>query len=119
MFEARTLAQLAKQNNLVTQMGTQIHAGDNYRRVVELIQAGAIGKVTEVHVWVGSGVKYSGAKFTTDVSAPSHVDWDLWLGPAPERPYSEGCHPFDWRGFWDYGTGALGDLACHHMDLSH
>ena len=117
VFEARTLARLAKRNNLVTQMGTQIHAGDNYRRVVELIQAGAIGQVTEVHVW--SGEKYSGAKFTADKPAPAHVDWDLWLGPAPERPYSEGCHPFDWRGFWDYGSGALGDLACHHMDLSH
>ena len=117
VFEARTLTQLAKRNNLVTQMGTQIHAGDNYRRVVELIQAGAIGKVTEVHVW--SGAKYSDAKFTTDTTSPAHVDWDLWLGPAPERPHSEGCHPFKWRGFWDYGSGALGDLACHHMDLSH
>ena len=117
VFEARTLANLAKEKKLVTQMGTQIHAGDNYRRVVELIKAGAIGKVTECHVWVTA--KYSGGKFTTGTAAPAGLDWDLWLGPAPERPYSEGVHPFDWRKFWDYGTGALGDFGCHYMDLVH
>ncbi len=108
VFEARTLAQLAAQNKLVTQMGTQIHAGDNYRRVVELIQRNAIGKVREVHVWCGA--RYSGAKFTTGTPAPPNLDWDLWLGPAPQRPYSEGVHPFAWRNFWDYGTGCVGGL---------
>jgi predicted dehydrogenase len=117
VFEARTLANLAKEKKLVTQMGNQIHAGDNYRRVVELIQAGAIGPVTDCHVWVTA--KYSGAKFTTGTPAPPHLDWDLWLGPAPQRPYSEGVHPFDWRKFWDYGTGALGDFGCHYIDLCH
>lgn len=115
--EARTLAELAKKNKLVTQMGNQIHAGDNYRRVVELIQAGAIGKVSDVHVWVN--VNYSGAKFTTDKPAPPNLDWDLWLGPAVARPYSEGCHTFHWRRFWEYGTGGLGDFGCHYMDLAH
>jgi predicted dehydrogenase len=117
VFESRTLANLAKEKKLVTQMGTQIHAGDNYRRVVELIKGGAIGKVTECHVWVTAA--YSGAKFTTGTPAPAGLDWDLWLGPAPERPYSEGVHPFQWRKFWDYGTGALGDFGCHFMDLAH
>ena len=117
VFESRTLANLAKEKKLVTQMGNQIHAGENYRRVVELIQAGAIGKVQEVHVWVTA--KYSGARFTTGTPAPEHLDWNLWLGPAPERPYSEGVHPFEWRKFWDYGTGALGDFGCHYMDLAH
>lgn len=117
VFEARTLARLAAENKLVTQMGTQIHAGDNYRRVVELVQKGAIGKVREVHVWAGA--KYSGAVFTSGKPAPAHVNWDLWLGPAVERPYSEGVHPFQWRKFWDYGTGALGDFGCHYMDLVH
>lgn len=117
VFEARTLAKLAAENKLVTQMGTQIHAGDNYRRVVELIQTGAIGPVKEVHVWAGA--RYSGAKFTTGTPAPKNLDWDLWLGPAPERPYSDGVHPFQWRRFWDYGTGALGDFGCHFMDLVH
>ncbi len=116
VFEARTLADLAKQNKLVTQMGTQIHAGDNYRRVVELIESGAIGKVREAHVWANA--VYTGAKFTTGM-APSNLDWDLWLGPATERPYSEGVHPFNWRKFWDYGTGSLGDFGCHFMDLAH
>jgi len=117
VFESRTLANLAKEKKLVTQMGNQIHAGDNYRRVVELIQSGAIGKVQEVHVWVKA--EYFGAKFTTGTQAPAGLDWDLWLGPAPERPYSEGVHPFNWRKFWDYGTGALGDFGCHYMDLAH
>lgn len=115
--EARVLATLAKEKKLVTQMGNQIHAGDNYRRVVELVQGGAIGKVTDVHVWAGA--QYHSAKFTTGTPAPKGLDWDLWLGPAPERPYSEGVHPFNWRKFWDYGTGTLGDFGCHYMDLAH
>lgn len=117
VYEARTLANLARENKLVTQMGNQIHAGDNYRRVVELVESGAIGKVGEVHVWVNAA--YSGAMFTTGTPAPAHLNWDLWLGPAPERAYSEGVHPFQWRRFWDYGSGALGDFGCHYMDLAH
>ena len=117
VFEARTLANLAKEKKLVTQMGNQIHSGENYRRVVELIQAGAIGTVHEAHVWVTA--KYSGATFTTGKPAPPNLDWNLWLGPAPERPYSDGPHPFYWRRYWDYGTGALGDFGCHYMDLVH
>jgi predicted dehydrogenase len=115
--EARVLAELAREKKLVTQMGTQIHAGDNYRRVVELVQAGAIGPVAEVHVWAGA--VYKGARFTTGTPAPSGLDWDLWLGPAPQRPYSEGVHPFKWRAFWDYGNGTLGDFGCHYIDLVH
>lgn len=114
--EARTLAELAKENNLVTQMGTQIHARDNYRRVVELVQAGAIGAIEEVHVWVP--VDYSGGKFTPG-EKPAGLDWDLWLGPAAERPYSPNIHPFHWRRFWAYGSGGLGDFGCHYMDLVH
>ena len=117
VFEARTLRELAQKNKLVTQMGTQIHSGDNYRRVVELIESGAIGEIRDVHVW--SNAVYTGAKFTTGATPPAHVDWDLWLGPAPQRPYSEGVHPFQWRKFWDYGTGCLGDFGCHYMDLAH
>lgn len=117
VFEARTLAELAKKNKLVTQMGTQIHAGTNYRRVVELVQSGVIGPVKEAHVW--SSAVYTGGQFTTNTPAPAQLDWDLWLGPAPQRPYSEGVHPFHWRRFWDYGTGSLGDFGCHYMDLTH
>ncbi len=117
VFEARTVRELTKQNNLVTQMGTQIHAGDNYRRVVELIQRGAIGAVREVHVW--SAASYSGASYTTTTPVPEYLDWDLYLGPAPQRPYSVGIHPGRWRSFWDFGTGALGDFGCHYMDLPY
>lgn len=117
VVEARTLANLAKKKKLVTQMGTQIHAGDNYRRVVELVRGGAIGPVTEVHVWASA--VYTGGVFTTGTPTPAGLDWDLWLGPAPSRPYSEGVHPFWWRKFWDFGTGSLGDFGCHYMDLVH
>jgi len=117
VFEARTLANLAQEKKLATQMGTQIHAGDNYRRVVELIKGGAIGTVREVKVWVTA--KYSGGSLTSGTAAPASLDWNLWLGPTAERPYSEGVHPFNWRKFWDYGTGALGDFGCHYMDLPH
>jgi len=124
VYEARKLAQLAAEKKLVTQMGTQIHAGHNYRRVVELIESGAIGQVREVHVWVG--VTYDGGKLHK-ASKPANVDWDLWLGPAPEREYvnctlhgeAQSVHPFHWRRFWDYGTGGLGDFGCHYMDLPH
>jgi predicted dehydrogenase len=117
VLEARTLARLAREKKLVTQMGTQIHAGENYRRVVEWIRSGILGPIREVKVWVPA--KYSGAAFTTGTQPPPGLDWDLWLGPAPERPYSEGVHPFAWRKFWDYGTGALGDFGCHYLDLVH
>ncbi len=117
VYESRVLSELAAKNKLVTQMGTQIHAGENYRRVVELVQSGVIGEIREVHVWAGA--KYTGAKFTKGTPVPAHVNWDLWLGPAVARPYSTGVHPFKWRSFWDYGTGALGDFGCHYMDLAH
>jgi predicted dehydrogenase len=115
--EARQVAQTAAKHKRVTQMGTQIHAGSNYRRVVELVQSGAIGPVKEVHVWVG--VSYGGHERPKEPdTVPEGVHWDLWLGPAPERPYNKVYMPFDWRGWWDFGGGALADMACHHMDLS-
>ncbi len=118
VHEARVLRELAAKHKCITQMGTQIHAGDNYRRVVELIRAGAIGEVREVHVWVTTQAWYSGAQFKP-VPMPAELDWDLWLGPAFERPFSENVHPFKWRAFWDYGNGQLGDFGCHYMDLVH
>jgi predicted dehydrogenase len=116
VYEARLLARLAKEKNLVTQMGTQIHAEDNYRRTVELVQEGAIGPVTEVRVWCK--VKYGGLKRPAETPAvPKHLHWDLWLGPAPARPYHPCYVPFSWRNWWDFGTGGLGDFGCHLMDL--
>lgn len=117
VYEARKMAELAAKNKLVTQMGTQIHAGENYRRVVEIIQSGAIGKVREVHVWVGKD--WGGGNRPKDSQpVPEYLHWDLWLGPAPKRPYHSGIyHPGQWRRFWDFGGGTLGDMACHYMDL--
>jgi predicted dehydrogenase len=116
IVEVRTLTTLAREKRRATQMGTQIHAVDNYRRVVELVQGGAIGEVTEVHDWVGNDY-CGGERPTEETPIPENLDWDLWLGPAPARPYSPKYAPFWWRGWWDFGTGSLGDMACHHMDL--
>jgi predicted dehydrogenase len=114
--EARAIAKLAKKKGVATQMGTQIHAGDNYRRVVELVQSGAIGTVKEIHCWCNKG--WSNGRFDAcNMPAPAHLDWDLWLGPAKERPYCGSIHPANWRRFWEYGAGTFGDMACHVMDL--
>ncbi len=116
VHEARTLTKLAVENKLVTQLGTQIHAGDNYRRVVELVQGGAIGPVAEVHVW--NPARYSMGDRPTDTPpVPEGLDWDLWLGPAPYRPYHSAYCPFRWRCWWDFATGGLGDFYCHYSDL--
>ena len=117
VHEARLIAEAAKAKGLATQMGTQIHAELNYRRVVEIVQAGSIGDVTEVHVWVGKGWG-GGDRPETTQEPPANLSWDLWLGPAPERPYAAGrYHPAQWRRWWDFGQGTLGDMGCHYMDL--
>src|SRR6185369_17164501 len=104
IWEARVIREAAAQAKVATQMGTQIHAGNNYRRVVEVIQSGAIGPVREVHVWVGK--VWSGTGRPADSPAvPSHIHWNLWLGPAPERPYNPAYLPANWRGWWDFGGG--------------
>ena len=114
--EARAISKLAKKKGVATQMGTQIHASDNYRRVVELIQGGAIGAVKEVYSWCNKG--WSDGRFSAcDKPAPANLDWDLWLGPAKERSYCGSIHPGNWRRFWEYGSGTFGDMACHVMDL--
>ena len=114
--EARRVAESAAKNKRVTQLGTQIHAHDNYRRVVELIQDGAIGAVTEAHAWVGKA--WGGSKeLKDDGPSPAHFHHDLWLGPAPHRPYHDFYHPAQWRRFWDFGGGTLADMGCHLLDL--
>lgn len=124
--EARVLAQIANEKKLATQMGTQIHAGANYRRAVELVRAGAIGPIREVHVWLGANfdgppkpvnaTQPDAPKETMPV--PDTLDWDLWLGPAPFRPYHEKYVPFHWRYWWAFGNGSLGDFFCHYCDLA-
>ena len=117
VHESRVIAEAAKEHGVATQLGTQIHAGDNYRRVVEIVQSGALGDVTEVHVWVGKGWG-GGDRPEGGQDPPATLSWDLWLGPAPERPYFPGrYHPANWRRWWDFGQGTLGDMACRYMDL--
>jgi len=126
VIEVRTMTDIAREKRLATQAGTQIHAGTNYRRVVELVQAGAIGTVAEVHVWLGA--KFSGPPTPIDMDqpnaptdrppVPASLNWDLWLGPAPYRPYHPAYAPFRWRYWWTFGNGVLGDFFCHFCDLA-
>ena len=114
--EVRLVTELARETDRVTQIGTQIHAGTNYRRVVELIRTGAIGEVSEVHIWIdgGFGGKERYKKFHP---VPSHLDWDLWLGPIKKQPYHPDWAHFNWRHWWHFGGGTLADIGCHYMDL--
>lgn len=118
IWEARKLANEARNAKVVTQMGNQAHAGEPIRRAVELIRSGVIGKVKEVHAWTNRPIWPQGLeKKLTAQEVPKNMDWDLWIGPAPMRPYNSGYAPFKWRGWWDFGTGALGDMGCHIMDM--
>jgi len=114
--EVRKMIDVSKAKKVKTQMGTQIHAGQNYRRVVELVQAGAVGKVTEVHVWINSGGNLRPIPPGT-FDVPPTLDWDLWLGPVAERPYNPCYVPGTWRYYWAFGSGVFGDFGCHFMDL--
>ena len=116
--ECRAIRLAAQKTGKATQMGTQIHAGNNYRRVVELIQRGAIGDVREVHVWVSGG--YGGKTRPMDLPpVPESLNYDLWLGPVEPRPYHPAYLPFHWRNWWAFGGGTLADLGCHYIDLPH
>ncbi|MCY2951011.1 MAG: Gfo/Idh/MocA family oxidoreductase [Planctomycetota bacterium] len=122
--EARLMTKVAKDTGLVTQMGNNGHAGEGLRQIREWITADAIGAVKEIHCWSDRpGV--TGAKqwwpqpakpLTETVPVPPHIDWNLFIGAAPTRPYNPNIHPFAWRGYFDFGTGALGDMAVHNMD---
>jgi predicted dehydrogenase len=120
VYEAHVLSRLARDNpKLATQMGNQGHSNEGARRVVEIVRAGAIGKIREVHSWTNRPIWPQAIDRPTDTPpVPHHVHWDVWLGPMPERPYNPAYHPFKWRGFWDFGTGALGDMACHICDTA-
>lgn len=114
--EARLAAEVAAEHGVVTQMGTQIHAGDNYRRVVEIVQSGQLGEIDEVHVWVNA--QWGGGDRPAEKPpVPKTLDWNAWLGPAPARPYHSTYVPFYWRRWWDFGSGSLGDMGCHYIDL--
>ena len=119
VFEARTLTEAARQHKVVTQMGNQGHSNDGTRQIAEWIGSGAIGTVREVHAWTNrpvwpQGIEVERPKETPPV--PEGFDWDMWLGPAPYRPYHPTYAPNAWRAWWDFGTGSLGDLGCHVLD---
>ncbi len=133
VHETRVIREAAAKAGVATQMGTQIHAGDNYRRVVEIVQGGAIGVVSEVHVWVGRAwgrhaseeearkhgdIVFVQERPTTSDPVPAHLDWDLWLGPAPARPFNNVYYPGPkWYRWWDFGNGTMSDLGSHWIDL--
>jgi predicted dehydrogenase len=120
-YEARVMQEkyLANKDQLATQMGTQIHATENYRRLVELVQCGAIGPVRECHVWCGRNGLKDGERPMDEPTVPEHLHWDLWLGPAPDRPYHPRYMPgcTTWEQWWDFGNGCLGDMGSHLIDL--
>jgi predicted dehydrogenase len=121
IHEARVMAEVAAKQKVATQMGNQGHASDGRRMIVELIRSGAIGPITEVHAWVQNPIWPQGlARPEGSSPVPQHLNWDLWLGPAPDRPYKDKVyHPFNWRGWWDFGNGALGDMGCHVIDSAY
>jgi len=119
IYEARLMGRVAREKKLATQMGNQGTADASLRRAAALIRAGAIGTVKEVHVWTNRPIWPQGIPRPEPSPCPETLEWDLWLSAAPERPYAKGYHPFAWRGWWDFGTGALGDMACHEMNMPY
>jgi len=118
--EARALTEAARRYKVVSQMGNQGRSGEGVRLIQEWIEDGAIGEVREVHCWTNRPIWPQGMARPTDTPAvPDGLDWDLWIGPAPMRPFHTAYHPFSWRSWIDFGAGALGDMACHVMDASY
>jgi hypothetical protein len=134
IYEARVMRETAAKYKVATQMGNQGTATEGLRRAAELIQAGAIGPVKDVHIWTNRPIwdqgdlgllRHSGVRATlhddkpANQPVPSHMAWDLWIGPAPFRPYDACYAPWHWRGWWDFGTGAVGDMACHTANMPY
>jgi len=132
VWEARVIQEAAKKAKVATQMGTQIHAGENYRRVVEAVQGGSIGKVTECHVWVGrtwglqsaddaaanNDIASTQNRPEEEMAVPPYLNWDLWIGPAPMRPFNTIYFPGPkWYRWWDFGSGTMSDLGSHMNDI--
>ena len=120
--ESRVLRKTAEETGVVTQMGNQGHSLDDTRRIVELVRGGALGNVTEAHIWTNRPKGYwpQGVPRPAEIDqVPENLDWDLWLGPARYRPYNEIYHPFNWRGWVDFGVGALGDMGAHLIDQTY
>ena len=131
VYEARVMRDVARRHKVVTQMGNQGTGTPTFRQAVEIIRSGALGTVREVHAWTdrpfnlgpngrGPMLWSQGVGRPQDTPAvPSHLKWDLWLGPAPKRSYHPLYHPFKWRGWWDFGSCVLGDMVCHNANLAY
>jgi len=118
IYEVRQLTEAARKQGVQTQMGTQLHATGEMKRFIEWAKSGVIGKVNKVDIW--SGKNWGGGERPTDTPpVPATLDWDLWLGPAPYRPYNPIYLPGEWRRWWDFGTGTLGDMGCHIIDPAY
>ena len=117
VWEVRQLTEAAKKYKVATQLDNENHSADGLRLCVEWIKSGAIGTVREVHIWTDRPIwPQAMTKRPPAKPAPRYLDWDLWIGPAPYREYHDGLHDFKWRGWWDFGGGALGDMGCHFFD---
>ena len=117
VYESRLLTKLAAKHKVATQMGNQGNSGDGVRQVCEWIWNGEIGEVREVHAWTDRPIWPQGLQRPTEkMTPPDTLNWDLFIGPAPKRPFHEIYTPWNWRGWWDFGTGAFGDMACHVLD---
>ena len=120
--EVRRMREVARETKVATQMGNHGTYEPSFRRAVEIIQSGAIGQVTQVHTWSDRPLSFWKQSVTRPKDTPrvpAHLDWDLFLGPAPLRPYHPIYHPFTWRGWWDFGTGVLGDIICHTVNMAY
>lgn len=117
IVEARKVLKVAQRKNVVTQMGNTGHSNNEARHMVEMLWAGAIGPIKEVHVWTNRPSWPQGIARPAPSATPKNLKWDLWLGPAPSIPYNEGIHPFNWRGYIEYGTGPIGDMGAHQLDF--
>jgi predicted dehydrogenase len=118
IWEARRLGEIAREKGVATQMGNQWTAYNPARKAAQQIKAGQVGTVKEVHVWTDRPIWAPHSHRPMISAVPKTLNWDAWLGPAPWRPYGEIVyHPFEWRGWWDFGTGALGDMACHTCNM--
>ncbi|MEX2113156.1 MAG: Gfo/Idh/MocA family oxidoreductase [Pirellulales bacterium] len=117
IWEARKLGEIAREMKVASQMGNQGTSFAPLRQTAAVVSSGVLGNVQEVHVWTNRPIWPQGGSRPPEGKVPSNLHWDLWLGCAPDRPYAPGYHPFAWRGWWDFGSGALGDMACHTVNM--
>lgn len=118
VYESRYLTELAKRTGVVTQMGNEGHSNDTVYEVAEVVHSGCLGEIREAHVWTNRPIWRQGMPMPLkEVAIPDTLDWNLFIGPAPMRAYNPEYHPWIWRGWWDFGTGALGDMGCHLLDV--